>query len=57
MFESAVHKNISLTNIDKFNYLMSLLEGQALRAIKGLAVTEENYQAALDILHERFGNT
>ena len=57
MFESAVHKNASLTNIDKFNYLMSLLEGQALRAIKGLAVTEENYQAALDILRERFGNT
>ena len=36
---------------------MSLLEGQALRTIKGLAVTEENYQAAIDILRERFGNT
>jgi hypothetical protein len=57
MFESAVHNNASLTNIDKFNYLMSLLEGQALRAINGLAVTEENYQAAIDILRERFGNT
>ena len=34
MFESAVHKNISLSNIDNFNYLMSLLEGQAFRAIR-----------------------
>ena len=31
------------------------MEGQALRAIKGLAITESNYTAAIDILHERFG--
>ncbi len=46
-FESAVHKNVYLSNIDKFNYLLSLLEGNALRAIKGLAVTDGNYQAAI----------
>ena len=48
---------MQLTIIDKFNYLVSLLEGSALRSIKGLAITEENYQAALDILQERFGNS
>ena len=56
-FESAVHKNVYLTNIDKFNYLLSLLEGNALRAIKGLAVTDGNYQAAISILQERFGKS
>ena len=57
IFESTVHNNMQLTIIDKFNYLVSLLEGSALRSIKGLAITEENYQAALDILQERFGNS
>ena len=57
IFESTVHNNMQLTILDKFNYLVSLLEGSALRSIKGLAITEENYQAALDILQERFGNS
>ena len=57
IFESTVHNNMQLTIIDKFNYLVSLLEGSALRSIKGLTITEENYQAALDILQERFGNS
>ena len=39
------------------NYLFSLLEEQALRAIKGLAITEDNYKATIDILQERFGKT
>ena len=54
-FESAVHKNPELSNIDKFNYLNSLLEGRALRAVQGLTVSEDNYQAAIDILQQRFG--
>ena len=57
IFESTVHNNMQLTIIDKFNYLVSLLEGSALHSMKGLAITEENYQAALDILQERFGNS
>ena len=56
-FESAVHNNTELATIDKFNYLFSLLEGQALRSIKGLAITEDNYQAAVHILQERFGKS
>jgi hypothetical protein len=49
-FESAEQTNI-------VNYLLSLLEGNALRAIKGLAVTDGNYQAAISILQERFGKS
>ena len=55
--KSAVIKNTELTTVDKFNYLFPLLEGKALCAIKGLAITESNYQAAIDILHERFGKS
>ena len=49
-FESAVHSNPGLTKIDKFSYLVSLLEGSASRAIEGLPVTEENYDSAVEIL-------
>ena len=55
-FESQVHSNPGLTKIDKFSYLVSLLEGTASRAIKGLPVTEENYDSVVDILKKRFGN-
>ena len=56
-FNSTIHTNSYLTTIDKFNHLNSLLEGQALRAIQGLTLSESNYQAAIDILHQRFGKT
>lgn len=54
-FESQVHSNPGLTKIDKFSYLVSLLEGTASRAIDGLPVTEENYDSLVDILKKRFG--
>ncbi len=53
-FKSAVHKNPELSKIDKFNYLNSLLEGRALRAVQGLTVSEDNYKAAVEI-SQRFG--
>lgn len=56
-FKSAVHDNASLSKIDKFNYLRSLLEGAASRAIQGLALSNNNYDAAVEILEQRFGKT
>ena len=38
-FNSAVHSNESLSSADKFNYLRSLLDGQAASAIAGLQLT------------------
>ena len=55
-YDNTVHKNSSLSTIDKFNYLYSLLEGPALRSIQGLSLTEENYQSAIELLNQRFGN-
>ena len=56
-FESAVHNNPSLSTVDKFTYLHTLLEGTAARSIQGLALTDANYNAATEILKSRFGNT
>ena len=55
-FESAVHNNPVLSNIDKFNYLTSLLESTASEAIAGLTLTAANYDEAVATLKRRFGN-
>ena len=57
-FSSPVHRNASLTNVDKFNYLRSLLDGLAhdLNSLTGLPLTQLNYKEATEILTERFGN-
>ena len=55
-FSSAVDRNASLTNVDKFNYLRTLLDGPALNSITGLPLMELNYKEAFEILTKRFGN-
>lgn len=54
-YNSSIHTNLQLTQIDKFNHLHSLLEGQAARSIEGSTRTEANYNSAIDLLHKRFG--
>ena len=49
-YDSAIHQNASLTNIDKFNYLRSLLRGSAREALSGLTLSEANYTEAIAIL-------
>ena len=55
-FESAIDSSPGLTDIDKFNYLKSLLEKSAAEAISGLTLTADNYRDAVSILKRRFGN-
>ena len=55
-YESAIHSNLALSDIDKFNYLRSLLEKNAYDAIAGLSLTAVNYNEAIAILRKRFGN-
>ena len=54
-FDSAIHLNDTLAEVDKFNYLRSLLVGPALSAIAGLSVTKENYAVAIELVANRFG--
>ena len=49
-FESAVYNNPTLTSIDKFNYLNSLLESAAAEAITGLTLMSANYEEGIATL-------
>ena len=55
-FECAIHQNKKMSDIEKFNYLKSKVTGEAKSAILGLSLSKENYQIAVDILKDRFGN-
>ena len=55
-FDSAVHSNNVLTNVQKLNYLRAHLEGEAARAIAGFPLTSVNYHQSLDVLRNRFGD-
>ena len=55
-FRAAVHENDTFRDITKFNYLKSYLKVQALSAITGISLSEENYSEAIEILEKRFGN-
>ena len=53
-FVSGVDENHALSDVDKFNYLKTLVEGTAAGAICGLPLTGDNYEAAKNILKKRF---
>ena len=53
-FDSAIHSEQGLAKVDKFKYLRGFLEEPVRRVIAGLALTEENYDAAVEILTNRF---
>ena len=55
-FNSSIHTNPALSRVDKFNYLVSLLESSAAKAIAGLTLTAANYDEAIATLKKRFGN-
>ena len=55
-FKVSIHDNESLSKIQNFNYLRSFLGGPAQAAIEGFEITENNYDAALNILQEHFGS-
>ena len=43
--------------VQKFNYLRTLLQGEAARAVAGFPLTDANYSHSVEILKERFGQT
>ena len=53
-FESLIHRNESLSNIEPFHYLKSALKGDAARVLQTLPVSDSNYAAALDTLCVRY---
>ena len=55
-FDSAIHQNPGLNEVDKFNYLRSLLRGSARDAFSRMMLTEANYAEAISVLKLCFGN-
>ena len=55
-FESTIHTNTNLADIDKFKYLQRSLTGEAAQTITGLPLSNENYKTAVELLNKRFGN-
>ena len=53
-FEASIGRS-DLADVGKFSYLKGLLKGEALRSIQGLSLTHENYEAAWDLLKQRYG--
>ncbi|XP_023307569.2 uncharacterized protein LOC111689329 [Lucilia cuprina] len=55
-FNNMVHENSTISSVDKFNYLLNCLSGQALAVVEPYQVTEDNYPKALNRLKERYDN-
>ena len=54
-FESAIDRNKTLAEIDKFSYLQGFLIEPARSAIAGFSLTSANYKAAIQLLKKRYG--
>ncbi len=54
-FDVTVHSNPNLSDVQKFSYLKSQLQGVAARAVDGFPLTNANYKHSIDILADRFG--
>ncbi|XP_011169928.2 uncharacterized protein LOC105202933 [Solenopsis invicta] len=56
IFDSLIHSNDSLNNIQKFHYLKSALKGEAAEIIDSLEITDANYRDAWSRLKNRYDN-
>ena len=54
-FQSSTDKNESLSAVDKFAYLRSLVQEPARSTIAGFALTSANYEATVQALEKRYG--
>uniref|UniRef100_A0A6P7H927 Uncharacterized protein LOC114348866 n=1 Tax=Diabrotica virgifera virgifera TaxID=50390 RepID=A0A6P7H927_DIAVI len=56
LFDTLIIQNQSLSDIQRFLYLKSYLQGDSLKLVDSLKVTNENFSIALDILKNRYQN-
>ncbi|XP_067023160.1 uncharacterized protein [Acropora muricata] len=55
-FDSAINSNQSLTPIERFSYLRASLRRSVAAIINGLILSSANYEAAVALLKERYGD-
>lgn len=56
MFDSLIHNNADLSDLQKIHYLKTCLAGEAERLISQFDVTDQSYKPAYDLLSERYQN-
>ena len=54
-FEATIHKDPTMSPINKFNYLRTQLEDRVLKIIEELELTNANYETAITLLQEHYG--
>lgn len=54
LFDTTIHRNSSICNVTKFQYLLSVLSGEPLSMIRGLNITTQNYMTAYQMLRDRY---
>ncbi|XP_058811177.1 uncharacterized protein LOC131676067 [Topomyia yanbarensis] len=57
LYTSLIHWQADLPEVEKFHYLRSQLEGEALAIIDSLPLTKANYAVAWELLTKRYSNT
>ncbi|XP_058811047.1 uncharacterized protein LOC131675938 [Topomyia yanbarensis] len=57
LYMSLIHWQTDLPEVEKFHYLRSQLEGEALNLVNTLPLTKANYMVAWDMLVQRYSNT
>ena len=55
-YNTAIHENEDISDVNKMAYLFGLLEGPAYSAVKEFTMTSGNYKKVIDVLHKRFGS-
>ena len=55
-FDAAVDDNENLSDIEKMNFLVNHIEGEAENVVKGLMLSNDNYVIAKKMLEDRFGD-
>ncbi|XP_011169783.2 uncharacterized protein LOC105202801 [Solenopsis invicta] len=57
MFQTMIHQNATLPNVQKMQYLIVSLKGEARDMVGSLEVSDENYSEAWEMLKERYDDT
>ena len=57
LFEALIHSRSDIEPIIKFNYLRNYLSGEPEELIRSLRLTAENYQPAVQLLLNRYGDS
>ncbi|XP_039315241.1 uncharacterized protein LOC105202500 [Solenopsis invicta] len=53
-FRSIIHDKANLSDIEKFQYLISSISGNAAKIIESIEMTSQNYRTAWELLEQRY---